>query len=225
MKIITYLLIIISTTVSAQVTFKGVAFGKDEKIVYEELHELTLKDDKVVSSITKYMMPINSSEPTAILSTDLTPNSFLPHYEFVDKRFNEAEGIFYQSNDPYIFFKDKKTRLTKNKDEIVPYIGGQGFHYFVQAQLDQIIEKKTLNAMFVVPKRQDIYSFRIKLKEIKDNKVSMIFEPQSWLIRVFAPKMEVDYDLLSKRLIQYRGPSNILTDKGEIQDVVINYYY
>ena len=46
-----------------------------------------------------------------------------------------------------------------------------------------------------------------------------------WLFRYFAPTLRLVYDSNSKKLVEYRGISNILDTDGNRQDVrIINKY-
>ena len=206
------------------VIFQGEALNDDNKIVYVEKHTLHLKNNTVIKSQTDYFID-QDNEPDAYLKSDFKNSFFVPEYEFADIKLKTKEEIVYLNGQAWMLSQDQKKEINFNSDEKVPYISGQGFHYFVQENLEQIIKDKIVKAKFILPKRQDIYSFQIKLKNLINNTVHLIFEPQSWIIRVFAPKMEVVYDVSSKRLIQYKGPSNILDSEGQIQNVTINYRY
>ncbi|MCB0385694.1 MAG: hypothetical protein KDD43_09895, partial [Bdellovibrionales bacterium] len=48
---------------------------------------------------------------------------------------------------------------------------------------------------------------------------------QNPMLRLFAPSLELVYDQKSKNLISYYGNSNIYTEKGDKQKVLIEYQY
>jgi hypothetical protein len=47
----------------------------------------------------------------------------------------------------------------------------------------------------------------------------------SWLLRIFTPSIEVDYDPVQKRILEYRGISTINTDDDKMQQVKVHYRY
>jgi hypothetical protein len=42
-------------------------------------------------------------------------------------------------------------------------------------------------------------------------------------MRLFTPHLDITYDKVKRKIVQYFGPSNILTDSGDIQNVYIVY--
>jgi hypothetical protein len=72
------------------------------------------------------------------------------------------------------------------------------------------------------------YTFRIRRlgsATFKPDAVTFALEADNWLLRLLAPKLEVQYDLTTRRLISYRGPSNLLSDNRTVQNVTITYRY
>ncbi|MCK7574735.1 MAG: hypothetical protein MZV65_01690 [Chromatiales bacterium] len=45
------------------------------------------------------------------------------------------------------------------------------------------------------------------------------------MLRLFAPKLEVRYDRDTRRLLSYRGASNLLSADQGVQNVTITYRY
>ena len=50
-------------------------------------------------------------------------------------------------------------------------------------------------------------------------------EFSSWILRLLAPTLEVDYDRATRRLLRYRGPSNLADASGNNPEVEIAYTY
>ena len=75
----------------------------------------------------------------------------------------------------------------------------------------------------IFPSRLDYYSFRIRPMASTESMLKLRLEFDSWIIRLFAPHLSIAYDKKKRKIVEYFGPSNILTDKGEIQNVYIFY--
>jgi hypothetical protein len=75
----------------------------------------------------------------------------------------------------------------------------------------------------IFPSKLDYYSFRIRPLDTTENILRLRLEFDSWIIRLFAPHLDITYDKKKRKIVEYFGPSNILTDKGEIQNVYIFY--
>ncbi len=50
-------------------------------------------------------------------------------------------------------------------------------------------------------------------------------EIDNWLARWFVLSLEVKYELATKRLLSYKGVSNLLSNNKDMQNVVITYHY
>ncbi len=75
----------------------------------------------------------------------------------------------------------------------------------------------------IFPSKLDYYSFRIRPLESEDTILLLRLEFDSWFIRLFAPHLDITYNKSTKKIVQYYGPSNILDESGEIQNVHIFY--
>ncbi len=56
-------------------------------------------------------------------------------------------------------------------------------------------------------------------------RVSAELKLKHWLFRYFAPKIRLEYDRANRRLREFHGVSNILSQSGERQTVTIRYRY
>ena len=76
------------------------------------------------------------------------------------------------------------------------------------------------------PSRLDAYTFRIRpLDSRKAGVVRLRIEGDSAVLRMFAPHLDVDYELSTKRLLLYQGVSNLEGPDGSTQKVIIKYSY
>lgn len=209
------------------VTFSGRAEDSDGKPAYFEKHEIVYKDDKVLNSKTTYLKSKTDTDPIAELVSDYSKSKYLPEYSFTDFRTKHKEGIRIVDAKLQAFSDEKTSDLDAASDpnQKLKSIGGQGFHYFIQDFLESFKESENKVVKFILPAKLRDFPFRIVLKGRDDNKTLLRFEPDQWIIRMLAPHMDVTYSNNEKRLLEYRGPSNVFDEKGNIQNVVIQYDY
>jgi hypothetical protein len=105
-------------------------------------------------------------------------------------------------------------------------VTGQGLHFFLRDHLDELVQGSAVKPVqFIVPLEGTYYTFRIRRLDFKSGTVTFAIEADNWLLRLLAPKLQVQYDLTTRRLISYRGPSNLLSDSRTVQNVTITYRY
>ena len=81
---------------------------------------------------------------------------------------------------------------------------------------------------FLIPSKLDSYNFRLNSGGRDDKNPDferVLLEIDHWFFRLFAPKIVATYDMKTRRLMRYEGPSNIELKKGEIKNVTIEYSY
>ena len=104
-------------------------------------------------------------------------------------------------------------------------VGGQGLHYYLVSNFEDVLKKETLKLKFAIPGRLDVYDFYLKVRSKSPEKVVFEVEIDNWFLKLFAPKLKMVYDPIKKRLISYSGLSNIRTPGKEMMNVDIDYSY
>ena len=97
----------------------------------------------------------------------------------------------------------------------------------MRARLDTLRAGQRLTVAFAIPSRQEAFEFRVQALPLEDagDVVRVRVEVASWLLRLLAPHMDCDYDPATRRLLRYRGPSNLEGEGGAHPDVEITYDY
>jgi hypothetical protein len=113
------------------------------------------------------------------------------------------------------------TYISKEDNQIV----GQGFHQFIVNNLEQIAQGEIFQVRLILPSRLDQYEFRIRKKKIEGDTIFIRLEVENWLLRIFAPHIDVDYDLKNRHLLRYEGISNLEDTSGKHKKVFITYSY
>lgn len=202
----------------------GEAKSPDGKTVYKESHDIFKKDGQLLKTVTTYYEPDGKTK-LAELTSAYSANVKLPTYEFVDYRQNYREGLRKEGANYVVFKQDgkasEKSKVLAKTDEL---FAGQGWHFYLADNL-QVLEKDDFKLEMLLPSELDSFEFVMKKSEKKGGKIFTTLQLSNWFLSMFAPKLKLVYDSDSKRLVEYRGVSNILDEKGERQEVEIRYRY
>lgn len=192
-----------------------------KKPVYTEKHTPFYKNGKLQTSTNDYFDL--KGKKIAELNSDYTRNLMMPTYLFRDLRTGTKEGLRWDGV-KYLIFRQKKEKSEEYKllDSVENIFSCQGWHYYLIANLDQL-KTSSIKMKLIFPSKLDYYSFRVRPLETTKDILKLRLEFDSWFIRLFAPHLDITYDKNKRKIIAYYGPSNILNDKGEIQNVYIYY--
>ncbi len=212
----------------SQQLFSGVA-KKGTQVLYTEKHDLTVSsDDRVTKAVTTYID--TQQNVIAKMNSDFTESLTTPNYEFENFKIKNKHGIRRQNGSILLFDKDEKkserTKLLEDGKDKHLLVGGQGLNYYILSNFTEILEKKALPVRLLVPGKLDYFDFILKVKAVsEDGNVSIELKVESWFLRLFAPSFEMKYNKNTKRLLYYKGLSNLPAENGDIQIVEINYDY
>jgi hypothetical protein len=194
---------------------------KKMNLIYTERHTATYQDGKLQSSTNDYF----DLQKTKIaeLNADYSKSLVMPTYIFRDLRTGSVEGIRLEDQ-KYFIYRQERGKKEENHllENIENVFSCQGWHYYLIANIDQI-QNSPLQMKLIFPSKLDYYSFRIRPIERDESVLSLRLEFDSWLIRLFAPHLDITYNKSTKKIVQYYGPSNILDENGKIQNVHIFY--
>jgi hypothetical protein len=205
--------------------FTGTARGRDGAVLYREAHEVRRAGDRLLSAVTVYTDP--AGRRIATLRTDFADDPFAPSYVFEDLRRGAAESVS-RSPEGLVVRSGKKTRtLPLAPEEARRVATGQGLDRLVRARLDDLARGASLDLSYVIPSRLDAYDLRVRAERARGPAAPLRVrvEFSSWLLRLLAPSLEVEYDRPTGRLLRYRGASNLQDERGENPEVEITYAY
>jgi hypothetical protein len=207
-------------------TYRGEA-STQGKVVYQELHQVEWKDGVPQSSVTQYLKPDGTL--IAVLKNDYTQSLNAPEHEMNDIRHKNVHGMRYGKGQKELYSKEgsrEKSKVVKESDgqgKII--VGGQGLHYYLVSNLEAVIEKKKLSLLFLIPGNLDAYNFYLKVMQADDKTVKMEIEIDNWFLKLFAPKLLLEYDRPTKKLLKYKGLSNLKDESNKMMNVEITYSY
>ena len=192
-----------------------------KNMIYTESHHAYFKNGQIYQSENLYYDL--SGKKFAELISDYSKNKSLPTYIFKDHRTKYQEGLRVSDGRYVIFHKEQgeseKTEVLTNTKNI---FSGQGWHYYLKSNLKKL-ENQSLSMRLLFPSRLDDYEFRIRILDQTSDTIKLRLEFSSWIIRMFAPHLDLEYQKNSGKLLSFYGPSNISDESGDTQNVYIEY--
>jgi hypothetical protein len=201
----------------------GEARNENGELVYREKHSVTREGGRVITSLTEYFSP--DGQLIATMESDYSRNLSMPTYVFEDLRRGYREGLRDEDGE-YIIFNETKdgeeetAAITNTKD----VFSCQGWHYYLVNNL-AALERDDVELNLILPSQLKAFPFEIQRARSEGDRVEAVLKLNHWLFRYFAPTLQLVYDSKSRKLVEYRGISNILDSEGNRQDVRIVYEY
>jgi hypothetical protein len=206
-------------------TFVGKAVNEKGILEYVEYHTVKYENGKVSGSQTIYYDANNTKIGELISEYSFGPR--FGSYDFRDIRAQYQDGAEVSQDRIWLYRKQNpeddidETYLPKAADQIV----GQGFHQFIADNLERVSQGEVFHIRLVLPSRLDQYEFRIRKRKIKGDTLYIRLEIDNWILRLFAPHIDVEYDLRTRYLLRYEGISNLEDASGNHKNVTITYSY
>lgn len=228
-KILPHLILLAfcSPTLAETTEFKGTAFTSKDKstIAYFETHEVSEKDGRPFKSKTVYQDP--SGKQIAVLECDYSKNTFLPDFTFLDQRTGYWEQVRVVDGVAQVEYKESaKARVEKLKLKAETNLSGsQGLNQFIVSNLQAAIDGQDVVTSFLLPARLTAIDMIVTAKTKPEGQAKIELKLRNPFLRLFAPSLELHYEVTSKRLLRYFGNSNIYTSEGDKQRVLIEYTY
>ncbi|MBP7370054.1 MAG: hypothetical protein KA902_01315 [Arenimonas sp.] len=186
------------------------------KLMYTESHWTSSENNVLKNRLVIYRCA--DGTPFARKEINYAPSTLAPAFNFVDARFNYREGLRWQNDRPQVWFMRDGKNSQKNLNQTENLVADAGFDAFIKNRWPELLASRPQTLQFVIPARLTSYGFNLQLI----NSLEFKKEPahrfklglQSWL-GFIAPNIEVIYSHNSKRLLRFKGLSNILNDLGE----------
>ena len=208
--------------------FQGIARNERGEIAYIEEHRMVYENGRPQRNETRFRDA--DGQEIAVLTSNFTANPYVPNYAFEDRRFGRQDGTFVDGSWVKIYGRTDQSApvqqdMVRLRDDMVT---GQGLHMYLRDHLDALAEGDAIQQVrFLVPLEGRDFTFRIRRLDApaESGTVAFAIEADSWFLRLFAPTLEVRYDRDSRRLLSYRGASNLLGADRDVQNVTITYRY
>lgn len=193
--------------------FYGYAYDlKSNRYIYTEVHNQKVENGKWMGGTIDYY----SADGTLFgkKTLDFTQDPFVPVYRLDLLKSGYMEGVTRASG-PIELIK----RVSKGEEEETESVKKQpmmvadsGFHSFIVANLPELLSGKKVAFKFVVAGNLDAFKFSVQ--RIADTQYDgvkaarFIVKPDS-LISLLVDPLEVTYNVEQKKLLEYRGVSNV----------------
>lgn len=205
--------------------YLGEARARDGgNLLYREEHTTRYVEGRIQDSRTVYRDP--DGKEIATLISDYSRSLAMPTYVFRDLLRGYEEGLRFRDGEYYIFNRemDGKEREKALGDPTNVY-SCQGWHYYVVTHLEELERDEAFALRLVFPNRLRTYTFRIEKVAAVGDRMDVRVRYATWGVSWFVPQLHLVYDKRFRRLLDYRGVSNILDADGNLQEVHITYQY
>jgi len=203
----------------------GKAYNANGELEYIEHHRLSLDGGRTVAIRTVFLDA--GFQKIGELFSDFSHGPQFGSYEFTDSRAQYADGAKVTADRIRLYCRrspggDMETKsLPMTADQIV----GQGFNQFIVTQLDALARGEEFRMKLVLPSKLDQYDVCIRKSKIEGDVLHVRVEMANWFLKLFAPHMDAEYDLKSRRLLRYDGISMVEDTSGKNAQVSITYEY
>lgn len=107
-----------------------------------------------------------------------------------------------------------------------PLVVDAGFDHFVRANWDELADGRRIEFYFPFASRQSLIEMRLQTTECEAEEGScFLLTPANWLFRALSPAIYLAYEKDQRRLLRYRGLSNVETPQGKGLIVDIQFRY
>lgn len=209
--------------------FYGYAFDlHTNKYLYTEVHEQLVEGDRWLGGTIWYY----AADGTLIgrKTMDFTKDPYVPVYQLEQASLGYIEGIT-DNGDPIQLFRRQhadEPQQGTTVDHIAAMAADSGLHSYIRAHLPELVGGATISFRMAVAGELDTFKFRLKRVgearfEARDG-IKLRLEPNSFL-RFLADPIELLYDPKDRKLLEYRGVSNVHDPAtGKVFNTRIAYY-
>ncbi len=197
--------------------FYGYAYELDsDRYLYTEVHEQQLTDGRWTGGRIDYYLPDGRKLGTKPL--DFSQDPYVPVFR-LDLPLEGYSEAITSSGDPIVMERRAGPGAAVERESVQrdgPTCADSGFHAFLVAHFDRLMARETVNLRLAVAGSLDQFKFRAR--RIGDTQfegkpaVRFYIEPDS-LLRFLVDPLELTYDPVDRKLLEYRGISNIRDPK------------
>lgn len=192
--------------------FYGYAFEqKTGRYLYTEVHHHVYQGERWVSGSIRYFAP--DGQLIGQKTLDFSADPYLPVFHLSLPGQAYEEGISsVAAGSVEVDTRTDGQRASVRLDRVPGMVADSGFHSFVVNHLDDLQHGRPVSLDLIAAGRLADYRFRlVKVREDSSEghpTLQLRAEPDSWL-RVLVPPLLLTYDLQTRHLVEYQGPSNL----------------
>ena len=205
---------------------QGKAWNPDKtRVLYTESHWTQFSDAIPVARTVLYQCADGAAFARKEIS--YTPSRTAPAFTFKDVRQDYQEGLRWQDGKPRLWHSLAGVRQDKSLPVHADLVADAGFDQFVKARWALLIDEGRQPLRFAVPARLNSYAFKLQgtgTQRYRNNSAQAFTLGLDGWLGMLTPDIEVLYASDSRRLLRFKGISNIRDDAGNGQiDTVIEF--
>jgi hypothetical protein len=197
--------------------FYGYAYDLDSgQYLYTEVHEQKLLGGRWLGGTIRYFSP--DGRELGAKTLDFAANPFVPVYDYRLPALHYHEAITGVGEQIAMLKSRGDETRTATVDNTPPIAADSGFHSFLRAHFQELLDGKTVAFTFVAAGNLDSYKFRARRIEdtmFEGHEAVQFKVEANSLLRLVAPELYLTYDPGQRRLLEYRGPSNVIDPKTD----------
>lgn len=206
-------------------TYFGEAYSlEDNKFLYREEHVLEYVDGSIAKRKVNYLD--STGELIVTKENKYLGLSHQPSYQLVDlRRAYEEQAVVGQEKIKLVLNEKGKKTIEQKSVDVSNLVVDAGFDHFIQLSWQDLINGKTIEFNFASVARQTIVEFELIPVRKDDDKLYLNMELASSWLAWLIPTIELEYDIKTKKLLRYKGLSNIQDKHGDGLYVDLKFYY
>lgn len=196
-----------------------------QRLLYTESHWTSFRDGRPQARTVLYRCA--DGTPFARKEIDYTASALAPAFSFRDARDGYQEGLRWRNGKPYVWHVRAGTRGERPLAEAGDLVADAGFDEFIRARWQALADEGRQSLRFALPSRLGSYAFMLKAdgqRRYRDAPAQAFTLRLNGLLGLVAPDIEVVYGRDNRRLLRFKGISNIRDDAGKDQlDTLIEF--
>lgn len=211
---------ITTTTVNAQsLAFTGTAFElESEQIQYLEHHEIHYLNSAPQRQTVRYESPDGNM---IALKTMRYQSPVLPAYRLEIPSLDRVEIV--EPGEKAVTIQGKTSGEVAWPDNNA--VIDAGFHYFIQRHFERLANGESVHFQFLAPSRLTWTPMIIEAADIAANRLELKLSLKNRLIAWVIDPIHLVYDRADRRLLEYRGLTNLPKPGGGNYRARIEYRY
>ena len=186
-----------------------------KRLLYTESHWSRFENNLLSERTVLYRCADGTPFARKVIS--YAPSRLAPAFDFKDARLDYREGLRWKNGTASVWFDGSDGYKEQQLQSAPDLVADAGFDGFIRSRWPQLLGDRREQLQFAVPSRLDSYGFHLQRvgPAVYREQAAQTFRLglDGWLGLV-APDIEVTYGSASKRLLRFKGLSNIRDDKG-----------
>lgn len=196
-----------------------------QRLLYTESHWTRYRDGLLLDRTVLYRCA--DGTPFARKEINYLPSALAPAFAFRDARHDYQEGLLWQNGNPRLWHVQNGVRSDRPVAPAADLVADAGFDEFIRTRWQSLADDGRQSLRFALPSRLDSYAFKVKgagERRYRNAPAKAFTLGLDGWLGLVAPDIEVVYGSESRRLLRFKGISNIRDDSGKGQiDAVIEF--